>query len=434
MLKSGYLICYNKHVSEKLSSIQMKNDMDVVELANREEIKRVISINNCSIEKRRINNTSYPMEILLFPQKEKPLCMMMKSIDEGELWYCILMMSHFSVQKSDFQILGELGRGAFGKVDLAKYSKDGKLYALKTVCLSENGHSYIKQLVEERTIMQKMRECPFIVRLEMAYYEEMNLHYVLEYCERGDLHSYMAVKGPLNENEIRMIGGCIVSAIGYMHSHNLLHRDIKPENIMLKANGVAKLADFGLSKTLTSMTSRAFSFCGTDLYRPPEMSKHSIGYNRSLDWWQVGCILYEMAVGRHPFEGTREERRDRVLREEPIYPDTISPELKTLLQGLLMKNALNRLGGGLKDAEEVKQSAFFKTLDWNKLEQTASSQSSVETGIPSPIRPEVAFSEEDRSFDRSNLLGFEYDNSVLAAIINQIQKLQKRISVSLFLK
>lgn len=421
VIKSEYLICYDKIVSEKIFNNHVKDKREYIELANREEIKRVIPLRNTTIEKRFLRNSSFPVEVIITPNEGRALHMMMTSTEDGDIWYSILLGSRISVHIEDFEIIGELGQGAFGKVELVRYNKDDKLYALKTVELSDEGTSLLKQFVEERTIMQKLQRCPFIVQLRMAFREDHDLHYVLEYCECGDLLSYIKSKGRLSEEEIHWIGGCLVSAVGFMHSSHFLHRDIKPENILLTDNGAAKLADFGLSKTLSSMKSRAFSFCGTDLYRPPEMSQQAVGYNRALDWWQVGCVIYEMAVGNPPFDGTKEERRQKVLKEEPFYPDFLSVDLITLLKGLLKKNAWERLGGGDGDAEDVKKSAFFSKTDWNDLERKALSSKGGFAGTPSPLRPEVNKDKKKRKkgIDESDLLGFEYDEKVISDLTSQ---------------
>ena len=423
VLKSEYLICYDKQVSEKLQSHHVKDIREYVELANREEIKRVISLGHCTIEKRLVHNSSFVAEIIIHPDSGKAIHMMMNTMEDADIWYSMLLGSRVCVHIDDFEIIGELGQGAFGKVELVRYNKDHVLYALKTVELDNEGSSLLKQFVEERTIMQKLQNCPFIVQLRMAFREDHDLHYVLEYCDCGDLLSYIKAHGPLQEDEIRVIGGCIVSAIGFMHSHHFLHRDIKPENILLTENGIAKVADFGLSKTLSSMKSRAFSFCGTDLYRPPEMSQQAAGYNRALDWWQVGCVLYEMAIGVPPFDGTKEERRRKVLKEEPFYPSTLSTELISLLKGLLRKNAYERLGGGDGDADDIKNTQFFCKMNWTELEEKALCSKGSALGTPSPLRPDNKKQKKNHKkvIDDNDLLGFEYDEKVLSDLTSQLQ-------------
>lgn len=424
VIKSEYLICYDKRVSQELYNTHMKRISEYAALADRKDIKRVVSLRNSTITKRPLHSFGFEMEVTIAPSEGREIHMLFPSTDAGDMWYAMLQGSRISVHYEDFEVIGELGQGAFGRVELVRYCKDNKLYALKTVEVEGEGSKLLSQFVEERTVMQKLQRCPFIVQLRMALREENFLHYVMEYCDRGDLFAYIRSKSRLAEEEVRRLGASLVCAVGFMHRQHVLHRDIKPENVLLTEALVAKLADFGLSKTLSSMKSRAFSFCGTDLYRPPEMSQQASGYNRSLDWWQVGCVIYEMAVGTPPFEGTKEERRQRVLKEEPHYPEWLSPELVGLLKGLLKKNPWERLGGGDGDVDEVKNMPFFSTVDWRELAAKAEASSSdVPQGIPSPVRPaeQKAKKRGQKGVDEDELLGFEYDEQVARELCTMLK-------------
>ena len=424
MVKSEYLICYDKTTSQKLLSATVQQVNDYATLASREEIKRVIKLSECTIKKGRLRSHTYKMELIIKPSEGRKLHIVFKNIEESEMWYAILMGSRYVIHLEDFEILGELGQGAFGKVELVRYINDGKCYAMKTVELKGEGNRLLSQFVEERTVMQKLQSCPFIVQLRMAFREANDLYYVMEYCEKGDLLNYIRSKTRLSEDELRPFAASLVLAVGFMHTLCVLHRDIKPENVLLTEAGVAKLADFGLSKTLSSMRSRAFSFCGTDLYRPPEMSQNAAGYNRALDWWQVGCVIYEMAVGVPPFDGSKEERRRKVLKEEPKYPEFLSTELVVLLRGLLRKNPWERLGAGDGDYLEVKNMPFFGHVNWEKLEALAREEGSeTPTATPSPMRPETR-GKRKASNDQmieSELMGFEYNERIMLELYRSVQ-------------
>lgn len=424
MVKSEYLICYDKATSKKLQSTTVQQLNDYATLANREEIKRVIKLSECKIKKVRLHSYHYKMELYIQPLEGRKLRMAFKNIEECEMWYAILIGSRCVIHLEDFEVLGELGQGAFGKVELVRYIQDGKCYAMKTVELKGEGNRLLSQFVEERTVMQKLQSCPFIVQLRMAFREANDLYYVMEYCEKGDLLNYIRSKTRLTEDELRPFAASLVLAVGSMHSLCVLHRDIKPENVLLTEAGVAKLADFGLSKTLSSMRSRAFSFCGTDLYRPPEMSENAAGYNRALDWWQVGCVIYEMAVGVPPFDGSKEERRRKVLKEEPKYPEFLSTELVVLLRGLLRKCPWERLGAGDGDYLEVRNMPFFARVNWEKLEALAREEGSeTPMATPSPMRPETKVKRK-QSNDRlieAELMGFEYNQRIMLELCRSIQ-------------
>ena len=189
IVKSGYLICYNRVESEKLAALSVKNVKEYVEVANRQEIKRVILLRDASIEKRVYTNQPYPCEIIISPTKGRSLHLIMKTMEEGDIWYSVLVGSRMTVHMTDFDVLSELGQGSFGIVKLVRYHQDNHLYALKTVQIKDDPYS-LRRFVEERTIMQTLQDCPFIIQLRMAFQEDYNLHYVLEYCERGDLQVF----------------------------------------------------------------------------------------------------------------------------------------------------------------------------------------------------------------------------------------------------
>ena len=90
-------------------------------------------------------------------------------------------------------------------------------------------------------------------------------------------------------------------ALGFLHKNNLIYRDLKPENILLDKEGHVKLTDFGLSKVLLSKrNARAYTICGTPQYIAPEIIK-SKGYDKTVDWWSLGVLMFEMLSGRKPF-------------------------------------------------------------------------------------------------------------------------------------
>lgn len=91
----------------------------------------------------------------------------------------------------------------------------------------------------------------------------------------------------------------MILGLGFLHNKNYIYRDLKPENILLDEDGYAKLTDFGLAKFLKAQD-LAMTFCGTPEYMSPEVIMDK-GCNRSVDWWSLGILTYEMIYGIPPF-------------------------------------------------------------------------------------------------------------------------------------
>jgi len=86
-----------------------------------------------------------------------------------------------------------------------------------------------------------------------------------------------------------------------LHQHDIVYRDLKPENIVIDKDGYVKLTDFGLSKLGVSELTKTYSVCGTPEYLAPEILR-KYGHNKTVDWWTLGCIIYEMIFNRPPFQ------------------------------------------------------------------------------------------------------------------------------------
>lgn len=88
--------------------------------------------------------------------------------------------------------------------------------------------------------------------------------------------------------------------IAYLHSFNVIYRDLKPENLLLDADGHVIITDFGLSKMSGTSDEMATTICGTPEYASPEILQQ-LPYNKAVDWWAIGTLLYEMLSGLPPF-------------------------------------------------------------------------------------------------------------------------------------
>jgi len=167
------------------------------------------------------------------------------------------------------------------------------------------GNNYIKYAMTERNVLSYTHH-PFIVRLNYAFQTKNKLYLILDYCPGGDLGKYLLRTGQLDENVARIYIAEIVLAIQYLHRREIIFRDLKPDNIVVDEDGHCKLTDFGLSKEGIDDNISASSFCGSLAYLAPEMLSRK-GHGKSVDWYLLGVLLYEMLVGKTPYYSTNKE-------------------------------------------------------------------------------------------------------------------------------
>ena len=141
--------------------------------------------------------------------------------------------------------------------------------------------------------------------------------------------------------------------------------DLKPENILLDKNGHIKLTDFGLAKMVKD-NDKAYTICGTVQYIAPEVLMNK-GYKKEVDWWSLGCVIYEMLEGRSPFGKPKGRINISFYEKNLDFYYTDSKEAQNFIKELLVINPEKRLGYGKNGSEKVKSHPFFKGVDWNKV-------------------------------------------------------------------
>ena len=294
------------------------------------------------------------------------------------------------VSFEDFEFLKVLGRGTFGKVVLCREKSSSTLYAIKILkkeVIINKGE--VEHTMTENRVLQTTKH-PFIIGLKYSFTTEDRLCLVMEYVNGGELFVHLSKGRQFSEDRARFYGAEITSAIGYLHKKGVEYRDIKLENLLLDKDGHIKIADFGLCKENIKGDKTTNTFCGTPEYLAPELLEDN-DYGLAVDWWGVGCVLYEMMVGRLPFYNRDQSVLfELILLDQVRFPSSISPFAKDFLEGLLTKNPSKRLGGGPKDVEDVKSHQFFSSINWSDLEKKR---------IIPPYKPQVSSATDTRYFD-----------------------------------
>ena len=265
----------------------------------------------------------------------------------------------------DFIKLKVLGKGSFGEVLLVKLKANNKYYAMKILIKKQVKlrHQEI-HTKSERDLMVKIN-CPFIVNIKFAFQDDFKLYIITEFMQGGEMFFHLHKEKKFSNEKTRFYIIELVLAIDFLHKNNMLYRDLKPENIMLDSNGHIKLTDFGLSKMVTKSKEKAFTICGTPQYLAPEILSDD-GYDNSVDWWSLGCVMYEMLVGKAPFKIPKGSYLTADLYKKKItIPENVTPEAKDLISQLLVPNPKNRLGYGKDGAEKIKAHSYFEGINWN---------------------------------------------------------------------
>ena len=271
----------------------------------------------------------------------------------------------------DFIILKTLGKGTFGKVVLAKNKYNKKYFAIKILNKAKLAKlRQINHTKAEREILEKINHT-FIAKLVFAFQTIERLYLITDFMPGGELFFHLKNQKVFNLKRTRLYICEIIIAIEFLHKHGIIYRDLKPENILLDSEGHIKLTDFGLSKIIKEGDPKlAYTICGTPEYLAPEILLAK-GYNKSVDWWSLGILLFEMLNGCPPFKTKQSKRLDvnKYNEEIKFFNNQIDLKAKDLILKLLERNPLKRIGSSLIDSEEIKGHSFFNGINWKDIEQ-----------------------------------------------------------------
>ncbi|KAK5852439.1 hypothetical protein PBY51_023908 [Eleginops maclovinus] len=269
----------------------------------------------------------------------------------------------------DFNCISVLGRGHFGKVLLAEYRKSGKLCAIKALKKGDIvTRDEVDSLMCEKRIFEVINtsQHPFLVNLFGCFQTAEHVCFVMAYSPGGDLMTHIHTS-IFTEKQARFYSSCVLLGLEFLHQNKIVYRDLKLDNLLMDADGFVRIADYGLCKEGMGHGDRTTTFCGTPEFLAPEVLTEN-NYTRSVDWWGLGVLVYEMLVGESPFPGDDEEEVfDSIVNDDVIFPRFLSPDAVSLIKKLLQKTPEMRLGGGEGDASEIKRHKFFQGMDWSAL-------------------------------------------------------------------
>ncbi|CAN9504662.1 unnamed protein product [Ophioblennius macclurei] len=273
------------------------------------------------------------------------------------------------LQMDDFRCISVLGRGHFGKVLLAEHKRTSKLFAIKALKKGDVvTRDEVDSLMCERRIFEVINASrhPFLVNLHGCFQTTDHVCFVMAYSPGGDLMTHIH-NSIFTDKQTWFYSSCVLLGLEFLHQNHIVYRDLKLDNLLMDADGFVRIADFGLCKEGMGHGDRTSTFCGTPEFLAPEVLTDN-NYTRSVDWWGLGVLVYEMLVGESPFPGDDEEEVfDSIVNDDVRYPRFLSPESASLIQKLLQKDPDLRLGAGKDDAWEIKRHQFYQGMDWDAL-------------------------------------------------------------------
>ncbi|KAI9609400.1 hypothetical protein H4Q26_007354 [Puccinia striiformis f. sp. tritici PST-130] len=216
-----------------------------------------------------------------------------------------------------FELLQVIGKGSFGKVMQVRKKDTGRIYAMKTIRKAHIvSRSEVTHTLAERTVLGQVNN-PFIVPLKFSFQNSEKLYLVLSCINGGELFHHLQKEGRFSEERSRLYAAELLCALEHLHAYDVIYRDLKPENILLDYTGHIALCDFGLCKLNMSESEKTNTFCGTPEYLSPELLLGQ-GYSKSVDWWTLGVLIYEMLSGLPPYYDENVNEMYRKILYNPL--------------------------------------------------------------------------------------------------------------------
>ncbi|XP_072447063.1 serine/threonine-protein kinase 10 isoform X2 [Chiloscyllium punctatum] len=327
--------------------------------------------------------------------------------------------------EESWQVIGELGDGAFGKVYKAINKETGELAAAKVI--EVKSEEELEDYMVEIEILASCNHIYIVKQLDAFFYEN-KLWIMIEFCPGGAVDATMLeLDRGLTEPQIRVVARQMLEAVDYLHSQKIIHRDLKAGNVLLTQDGNIKLADFGVSAKNTKTMQKRETFIGTPYWMAPEVvmceTMKDTPYDYKADIWSLGITLIEMAQIEPPHHELNPMRvLLKIAKSDPPTlenPSKWSQDFKDFLKKALDKNPDTRLS-----AAQLLQHPFVSSVSSNKplRELVAEAKAEVMEEIEDN-REEVE--DDDSSEPLSPLQGHTRGPSELSQISLEAEKLPK---------
>ncbi|GIY43889.1 cGMP-dependent protein kinase, isozyme 1, partial [Caerostris extrusa] len=243
----------------------------------------------------------------------------------------------------DLEVIVTLGIGGFGRVDLVRNRKDeNQTFALK--CLKK---VQIVSMEQQHHVINEKEVIPNIQG------QEIYVYMLMEACLGGEVWTYLRDRNQFDDQTTRFYTACVIEALEYLHSKNIIYRDLKPENLMLDERRLWILHPVKKWK-------KTWTFCGTPEYVAPEIILNK-GHDRAVDFWAIGILMFELFTGMPPFRASDPMQIYTIILKgiDMIdFPRTIPKNAQHLIKRLCRDNPTERLGyqkAGIADIKSTRE-------------------------------------------------------------------------------